>query len=105
MIFFLKSATSNALWSLLTPEQIELSTEQFASHTGCPNHDTLLQCLREVPAENLAIADGITVVVGPVVDGITLLDDPLTLIASGQVQTKDSIVGKHVVPSLFLACQ
>ena len=79
---FLKSGSSNTIWGLRTPEQIELSTEQFVSHTGCANDDTLLQCLQEVPAEDLAITDGITVIVGPVVDGTTLLDDPLTLIAS-----------------------
>ena len=91
-----KSGTSNAFWGLLTPEQIQITTEQTASLTGCPNDNTLLQCLREVPVEDLAIADGFTVIVGPVVDGSTLLDDPLTLIASGQVQRKDSIIGNSI---------
>ena len=57
----------------------------------------LIECLREVPAEDLAIADGITIFAGPVVDGTTLLDDPLTLIASGQVQRKDSIIGNPII--------
>ena len=93
----MKSGASNAIWALVTPEQIELSTQEFASRTNCPNDDTLVQCLREVPAENLTIADGITVFAGPVVDGTTLLDNPLTLIASGQVQRKDSIIGNSIV--------
>ena len=79
--------------ALITPEQIEFSTEQVASLTGCSNDDTLIQCLRDLPAEDLAIVDGITIFAGPVVDGTTLLDDPLNLIASGQLQRKDSIVG------------
>ena len=89
--FLYKSGTSNPYWAVLTPDQIEFNTEFLARRMGCSNDDTLLECLRDVPAEELLV---VLFTAGPVIDGTTLLDDPLTLIASGQLQRKDSIVGK-----------
>ena len=89
--FFSKSGTSNPYWAVQTPELIESNVEKLAIQTGCLNDDTLLECLHDAPAEELLIND---IIVAPVIDGTTLLDDPLTLIESGQLQRKDSIVGK-----------
>ena len=89
--FCSKSGTSNPYWAVQTSELIESNVEKLSIQTGCSNDDTLLECLRDAPAEELLV-NGI--IVAPVIDGATLLDDPLTLIKSGQLQRKDSIVGK-----------
>ena len=89
--FLYKSGTSNAYWAVQTPEQIELNTEIVARRVGCSNDDTLLECLRDAAAEELFAVFFFS---AAVIDGTTLLDEPLTLIQSGQLQRKDSIVGK-----------
>ena len=93
VFFLLKSGTSNPYWAIVPPEVIEFNTEVLASLVGCSNDDTLLECLRDAPAEEILVD---ALLSAPVVDGTTLLDDPLSLITSGQVQRRDSIVGKYV---------
>ena len=90
-----KSGTSNAYWAVLPPDDIETSTDAIANQTGCANDVTLLPCLRDAPAEALLV-DGITILTGPVVDEVTLIDEPLNLIASGQLLRKDTLLGKFV---------
>ena len=71
-----------------------ISTGQLSSETGCPNDDGLLECLRNIPAEDLERAVT-SIIQQPVIDGIVIPDNPLNLIAGGEVLRKDTLIGKN----------
>ena len=78
----------------MTPADAAFFTELLATQVGCRNDDMLLECLRDIPAFDLVLdASAILFPATPVIDGATLLDHPLNLIESGQVQRKDVLIG------------
>ncbi len=80
-----------------------LQAEQVSQLTGCANDLVILECLRDIDAFELLNLT-IPVVPGPasaLIDGISVPDDPYTLMATGQVLVKDTMLGLHLL-MLFL---
>ena len=92
-LFYQQSGSSNAYWGTITPADAAFFTELLSTQVGCRNDDTLLECLRDIQAFDLVLdASAILFPATPVIDGATLLDHPLNLIESGQVQRKDVLI-------------
>ena len=79
-------------WGTYTSKQAAFNAEVLANKTSCSNDVTLIQCLRDLPVEDLE-QYGRDIFFVPTIDGSTLLDDPLYLIASGHVERKDVLIG------------
>ena len=77
-----------------------ISTSQLSSQTGCPNDNSLLECLRDIPAEDLERAAA-SIIQQPVIDGAVVPDNPLNLIAAGEVLRKDVLIGKNHIGSVL----
>ena len=92
---YLQSGTSNVFWGTYTPQQAATNAELLANMSSCSNNDTFIQCLRDLPAEDLE-RYGRDIFFVPTIDGSTLLEDPLDLIASGNVERKDVLIGKFI---------
>ena len=102
-MFYRQSGSSNAYWGTVTPTDAAFFTDLLATQVGCENDDTLLDCLRDIPAFDFVLdASAIFFPATPVIDGATLLDHPLNLIESGQMQRKDVLIGRDLRFSLCL---
>ncbi len=79
--------------------------QKLANVTSCPDDAFLLDCLRDIDAFDLVeYAAEVDFLDGPIVDYVSLTDDPLQLMSSGQMQKADILLGKASTFGHIMIC-
>ncbi len=78
-----------------TKQQAQFSQYPLAKNVGCPSTEQpdIIKCLKNIPADTLSTASGLTIGGYPYVDGTFLPDQPEILYKSGQYNKVPSIIG------------
>ena len=94
----LQSGSPDSHWSFMTAEQAKTRSEAFFQAVNCPNDNSILDCLRGLPADQILNNEWVTAGFVefpwvPTVDGDFITDSPYNLLREGRYQKKDSIMG------------
>ncbi|KAJ7317245.1 hypothetical protein JRQ81_003407 [Phrynocephalus forsythii] len=114
----LQSGTANAFWAWMSPEKAKQKTLAFSQRLGCAEgeENAVVRCLQEKDAAKFTQHELSMVTESkflldlpflPTTDGEFLTDDPKTLLGTGRIQVKPTLIGvtsdeaSTFVPFLF----
>ncbi len=94
IVFYLQSGPVTSWWSYHTLDAAAGDAQIIAERTSCDYTDlAFLDCLRQIDADLLTNLT-LDLVPKPLVDGITLQDEPFSLMRSGRFHKVDVLLGK-----------
>ncbi len=93
-----ESGSPDSHWSFMSIKQAQERSKLFFSNVNCPDDDNILNCLRQLPAEDIlnnewVDANFMVFPWAPTVDGDFLTDTPYNLLKQNKFKLKDSILG------------
>lgn len=93
-----ESGSPDSHWSFMTVQQAQQRSRAFFQTVNCPDDDAILQCLRQLSANEILNNEWVDLNFmvfpwAPTVDGDFLTDTPHNLLKAGKFILKDSLMG------------